>query len=212
MPVLAIETNDYDFKGADIKMSSKIEKENYNSLRKKFITHPTLMAITSNCIRSSLEMYLSNFKEDFNKIANNCGVNWNEEDILEVISTLYDVCTFTIPETINQTFKDKAITKLYINVWMETEPGENKLELYEYFQKIIDEYNIDNIFMLFPFLLATNNRPFFEKLLANKKLAEVSCRAISFTYDLVIAFCENNPIIDGYAGDYTAQKVVSRHA
>lgn len=193
-------------------MSSKIEKENYNSLRKKFITHPTLVAITLNCIRSSLEMYLSNFKEDFNKIANNCGVNWNEEDILEVISTLYDVCTFTIPETINQTFKDKAITKLYINVWMETEPEENKLELYEYFQKIIDEYNMDNIFMLFPFLLATNNRPFFEKLLANKKLAEISFRAISFTYDLVIAFCENNPIIDGYAGDYTAQKVVSRHA
>ncbi|MCK5030571.1 MAG: hypothetical protein KAR64_03815 [Thermoplasmatales archaeon] len=205
--MLAIETNGYNFKGADIKMSFKIKKENYNSLREKFITHPTLVAITSNCIRSSLEIYLGSFKEDFNKIANNCGVNWNEEDVLEVISTLYDVCTFTIPATINQTFKDKAITKLYINVWMETEPGKNKLEIYDYFQKIIDEFNMDNIFMLFPFLLATSNRPFFEKLLADKKLAEVSFRAISFTNDLVIAFCENNPIINGYTGDYIAQKV-----
>lgn len=189
-------------------MSSKIKKEDYNSLRKKFITHPTLVAITSNCIRSSLEMYLSSFKEDFNKIAKNCGVNWNEGDVLHVISTLYDVCTFTIPATINQAFKDKAITRLYIDVWVETEPGKNKLEIYEYFQKIMDEYNMDNIFMLFPFLLATSNRPFFEKLLADKKLAEVSLRAISFTNDLVIAFYENNPIIDGYTGDYLAQKAL----
>jgi ribosomal protein S27AE len=156
----------------------------------------------------SLEIHLNGFKEDFEQIAERCGINWNEEKVFEVISQLFNVCTFIIPETIDQAFEDKNIAKLYVQGWLNIEPEKNNLETYEYFQNIMDEMKMKDIFPLYPYLLGINNRPYFGGLVSDNKLFEISQRAIYFTNDLVIAFCNNNPILEAYIGDYIAQKTV----
>lgn len=179
------------------------------AIEKKLISHPNLILITSTCIRISLEIYINSMREDIKVAGESCGVSWSEEYVSEIISILFNVCNFTIPSLFHQSFKEKEIANLYVNALMKYEKDKNISETYEYFQKILNEFDI-NILGLFPVVVGLENENFTERLAKNEKLSEISARAISFTNDLVIAFCTKNPIMDGYTGEYAVQMAMDK--
>lgn len=179
------------------------------NIEKKIISHPNLITITSTCIRMSLELYINSLKEDIKLAGKNCGVNWSEENISEITSILFNACNFTIPSIIHQSFKDENIAKLYVNALMKFETDKTITEIYKYFQNILNEYEV-NILGLFPIVVGLENKIYFEKLVEDENITEISARAISFTNDLVIAFCTKNPIMEGFIGEYASHMAMSK--
>lgn len=181
-------------------------KKRKKKLKNTFISHPNLILTTATCIRMSLEIYVNSLRKEVTSAGSNCGVRWGDKETSEIIAILFNVCNFTIPALINQVFKDRNIADKYTNMWMEAEPNSDIMEHYKYFQNILDEYNM-NIMGLFPIVVGLTYEGAFEKIVRDSTFHSISFRAISFTNDLVIAFCEKNPLIEAYIGEYIAQTV-----
>jgi len=147
-------------------------------------------------------------REEIQQAGENCGIEWSDDKLSEVTSILFNICNFTVPSLIHQSFKDKKNANLYVNGWMQLETDKNSTETYEYFQNILNEYKI-NIMGLFPVVVGMENNQHIEILMKDPNISAISARAVSFTNDLVLAFCTKNPVLEGFTGDYAVQMALN---
>ena len=179
------------------------------SLEKKLTSHPHLITITSSCIKVSLEMYVSSLREYIRITDEEYRINWSEENLSTITSILLHVCNFTVPSVIYMSFKNKDVAELYIDAWMQCETDKDIDKVYKYFQSILDKYKV-NILGLFPIAVGLEHQNFLENITKDENMAQISTRAISFTNDLVTAFCTQNPIMEGFSGEYAAQMAMRK--
>lgn len=186
------------------KNKGKVKEE----LQKRFLSYPDLIYITSSCIQLSLDMYLNSFRKDIENIAKKYAINFNDNMISAIMTILNHCCLFTIPATIYDCFEDKNIANSYIKIWHEIDADDEKLKLYKYFQSIMDDNRI-NILGVLPIAIHKIIGNLNIEIIRDTKLHMISTRVISFTFDLVRAFCKNNPLIKAYIGDYIAEKTLT---
>jgi len=170
--------------------------------------HKNIPLITTTCIRLSLGLYIQSLSEDIKIAGKKCNINWSYEEISDTLSILLNICSFTVPSTLQQSFKNKNIATIYVNEWMKYEHKNSTLPVYKYFQKVLNDYKV-NILGLFPIIVGLENPLYFENLVVDKNISIISARAITFTNDLVKAYCKKNPIMEAYIGEYLTLKAMN---
>jgi len=185
-------------------MVKKKGANKFEDFRRKAIVQPEIIEITVTSLIEGLSNYVTSLKSDIEIIAKECDIPWNSTNTDETLELLFNVCLFFMPNAFEKTFNNKDVSDMYLNFLFSY--LKDRMDLFKYFNEIYNEHDMNQI-TFFPFLLAINNRAYFEQIcIKSRKTNEISVRAISFIHDFTGAFCRNNPFVEGLLGDFIARE------